>query len=164
VIRAIARLKRMGIVVHYQLVGEGDPAALQKVKNEELLHNEVPILGTRKHHDVFEFLDGIDVYIQPSKQEGLPRALVEAMSRACPALGSNIAGIPELLDASCLFEAGNIEELVSKLKNINSEFLLNQAEQNFETSKKYQKAALNEKKKHFYNRFLKDTQLLSNEN
>jgi len=160
VIRAIARLKRMGIIFHYQLVGEGDPTALQKIINKEQVRNEVTILGTRKHHEVFEFLDGIDVCIQPSKQEGLPRALVEAMSRACPALGSSLAGIPELLDYTCLFDAGNVDEIVLKLKNLNNDILLKEAEQNFKTSKNYQKAALDERRRLFYNRFLNETQLL----
>jgi glycosyltransferase involved in cell wall biosynthesis len=164
VIRAVARLKRNGIIFYYQLVGEGDPAALQKIINKEHVQNEVTILGTRKHHEVFEFLDGIDVYIQPSKQEGLPRALVEAISRACPALGSNLAGIPELLDVSCLFESGNIEELVSKLVNLNNEFLIKQAEQNFEKSKQYQNAVLNEIRKNFYNRFMKVKCVFTQEN
>ena len=42
--------------------------------------------------------DNIDVFIMPSLQEGLPRSMVEAMSRGCNVIGSRVGGIPELLD------------------------------------------------------------------
>ena len=114
VIKSIAKLKKLGIIFKYKLVGEGDPQKLiQTIKNE--VDDLVTVVGTLKHDEVFEFLKSIDLYIQPSKQEGLPRSLVEAMSMAVPSLGSKIAGIPELLDADCLFEAGNIDEICKKL-------------------------------------------------
>lgn len=47
-------------------------------------------------------LDDADLFILPSRQEGLPRAMVEAMSRALPCIGSTIGGIPELLDADAM--------------------------------------------------------------
>ena len=51
---------------------------------------------------IFEFLDSLDLYLQFSRGgEGLPRALVEGMSRGCPAIGSTVGGIPELL-TECL--------------------------------------------------------------
>jgi glycosyltransferase involved in cell wall biosynthesis len=57
------------------------------------------------------WLDQIDLYLQPSLQEGLPRALIEAMSRGCPAIGSKTGGIPELLDETCMITPGSVTEL-----------------------------------------------------
>jgi len=62
-------------------------------------------------------LDDVDIYIQPSRQEGLPRALIEAMSRGCPAVGSTAGGIPELLSPECLHQPGDharLAELVER--------------------------------------------------
>ncbi|WP_225853940.1 glycosyltransferase [Micromonospora sp. AMSO31t] len=42
-------------------------------------------------------LDAGDLFVMPSRTEGLPRALIEAMARALPAVGSTAGGIPELL-------------------------------------------------------------------
>lgn len=52
-----------------------------------------------------QWLDQLDLYIQPSFTEGLPRALIEAMSRGLPALASDVGGIPELLDAEYMFSS-----------------------------------------------------------
>ena len=62
-------------------------------------------------HRVNNWLDTLDIYIQPSLTEGLPRSLVEAMSRGLPCIGSRVGGIPELLPDSSLFEAGSEESL-----------------------------------------------------
>jgi phosphatidylinositol alpha-1,6-mannosyltransferase len=51
-------------------------------------------------------LDQSDVFLMPSRQEGLPRAMVEAMARGLPALGSEVGGIPELLGSQEIFSLG----------------------------------------------------------
>lgn len=69
------------------------------------------------------FLDTVDIYIQPSKQEGLPRSVVEAMSRGCLCVGSRIAGIPELLSTKYLFNAGNVMQIAKILADIDKDQL-----------------------------------------
>lgn len=63
--------------------------------------------------DVLEWLDGIDLYLQPSYQEGVPRATIEAMSRGCPVIASHAGGIPELIDKKWLMKPGDIDHLAS---------------------------------------------------
>jgi glycosyltransferase involved in cell wall biosynthesis len=48
-------------------------------------------------------LDQADAFIMPSRTEGLPRALIEAMARGLPCLGTPVGGIPELLPPEALF-------------------------------------------------------------
>lgn len=43
-------------------------------------------------------LDQADLFCMPSRTEGLPRALIEAMARGLPAVGTDVGGIPELLE------------------------------------------------------------------
>jgi glycosyltransferase involved in cell wall biosynthesis len=67
---------------------------------------------------IFEFLDSIDLFIMPSRAEGLPRALVEAMSRGCPCIASAVGGIPELLETGDLVPSGSPEELAKLILQV----------------------------------------------
>jgi glycosyltransferase involved in cell wall biosynthesis len=67
---------------------------------------------------VWEWLDAIDIYVQPSCTEGLPRATVEAMSRACPVIGSAVGGLPELLPRENMHrprDARRLADLIEKM-------------------------------------------------
>lgn len=59
------------------------------------------------HDKIFEWLDTIDIYIQPSYQEGLCRSVVEAMSRACPVICSDACGERELANEKFIFKRGD---------------------------------------------------------
>ncbi|MFO0889778.1 MAG: glycosyltransferase family 4 protein [Isosphaeraceae bacterium] len=56
-------------------------------------------------------LDRADLFVMPSRTEGLPRAMLEAMARALPCVGSSIGGIPELLPAEDLAPPGDAAAL-----------------------------------------------------
>lgn len=118
VIRALARLKKRGYKVSYELVGGGDQSRLKKIAKRYGVSDAVHFLGEKTHDEVLNWLDSIDIYAQPSRQEGLPRALVEAMSRGCPAIGSTTAGIPELIDSNVVFNNGNVSEITKILSKI----------------------------------------------
>jgi glycosyltransferase involved in cell wall biosynthesis len=42
--------------------------------------------------DVASFYDSLDVYVQPSRTEGLPCAVVEAMAMSRPVVATDVAG------------------------------------------------------------------------
>lgn len=157
VINLIAKSNKKKL--HYKIVGQGSPRKLQNLVNQNQLQNEVQILGSLSHDQVFEFIDAIDLYIQPSKQEGLPRAVIEAMSRACPVIGSNIAGIPELINKAALFEAGNLDEINKKLLQIDKNTLRQWAVENFNKAAAFKRETLDVKRKHFYEQFKHDFNL-----
>jgi len=63
-------------------------------------------------------LDQADMFVLASKTEGLPRAMIEAMARGLPCIGSAVGGIPELLDASELVPAGDPAALAAKIQEV----------------------------------------------
>ena len=81
----------------------------------------------------------LDIYIQPSLQEGLPRSVIEAMSVGLPCIGSDVAGIPELLDDAWVFtrKGNKAEKIASLLKRVDKVGLKEQSERNFNEAKKY---------------------------
>ena len=158
VLKALAVLKKRGInnIVYY-LVGQGDISRLEEIISRLGITGQVKILGTMKHADIFPFIDTLDIYVHPSRTEGLPRAPIEAMSRACPVIGSDAGGTTELISKEFTFAAGNVGQLVELLtKNNNSETLTIEAKRNFELSKDYRKSILDERRKDFYDLFLKE--------
>lgn len=88
---------------------------------------------------VFDWIDACDLIILPSRSEGLPRCIVEAMSRGCPCVTSNVCGLPELIDEKWTHNPNDYLELSKKVDELLSEknFLIHEANCNFEKSKKY---------------------------
>lgn len=48
-------------------------------------------------NEVAHYMASADLYIQPSRSEGLPLALMEAASFSLPLIGSRVGGIPEII-------------------------------------------------------------------
>lgn len=160
VIRAIAKLREEGFLYEYRLVGNGDPTYLQNVAEKLQISDHIKFYGVIQHDCITGILDETDIYILPSKQEGLPRALVEAMSRACPALGSNIAGIPELLDQDCMFKKGDVEGICQALRSFTIDKMKIQAQRNFEKAKSYELSVLEARRTQFFNNVIHDIGIL----
>ena len=150
VIRALEKLKNRGKIFKYKLAGSGDPTRLKKVAEKYNVADLIEFCGTLSHEEVFNWLDNLDYYIQPSKQEGLSRSLIEAISRGCPVAASNVGGNNELVENNYLFKAGDINSIVNILDKINKESLVIQAKINFEKAKNYDKKYLDNKRRNFY--------------
>ncbi|WP_303839869.1 glycosyltransferase family 4 protein [Selenomonas ruminantium] len=158
VIEALRLLKQRGYKNFvYQLAGMGDSERLKKCAVEAKVENQVQFLGKLSHDDIFKWLDSIDVYIQPSLQEGLPRAMIEAMSRALPCIGAKTAGIPELIDNKYIYEHNNMPEKIADLLlriTVRDE-MIEQATNNFNNSKRYMYNEILDKRNRFYAEFFK---------
>ena len=95
VIEALAKLKAQGNTnFEYHLAGSGDDVTLRNLAKELGVEDQVVFEGRLAHEQMFPWLDEMDLYIQPSMTEGMPRSLIEAMSRGLPALGTQTGGIP----------------------------------------------------------------------
>lgn len=153
VIEAIKLLEDKGYHVQYQIVGPGDKGYLEKIVKQNGVSDKVTFTGPMGHDEIFSWLDTIDIYIQPSLTEGMPRALIEAMSRGCPCVASNAGGMPELLDKAYIFRKDCPEQLADILLNGTVNGLYEQGARNAEFAKRFTPDVINAKREKFYNEF-----------
>ena len=146
-------MKNNGYDVQYQIVGPGDKSYLENCAITNNVIDNVVFTGAMGHDQIFEWLETIDIYIQPSLTEGMPRALIEAMSKGCPCVASNAGGMPELLDKKFIFPKGNTDQLVKILINASNNGLFTQGARNKEFTGQFSPDVINEKRMAFYHEF-----------
>lgn len=141
------------IKFEYNIVGGGDPTFIQNLIFKYDLQKEVKILGrVESGKGVFQLLDRVDLYIHPSRSEGLPRSVIEAMSRACPILASTAGGTKELIESQYLHRPGDVKKLYNDLIKVLSHLdqRLIMASANFEKSRKFERKILAQRRAEFY--------------
>lgn len=151
-IGAIAILRRLGFDVEYRVLGSGNVARYEALAERLGVSDWVKFDGTREPGEaVSNWLDSIDLYVQPSLTEGLPRALLEAMSRGCPAVGTSVGGIPELLEPEELVGKRDPRALARAIEELlgSRERMSEAARRNFEVAKRYRFAALQGRRREF---------------
>lgn len=105
--------------------------------------------------EVLRWLDTQDFFVFPTLSEGLPRSLVEAMSRACICFATNICTMPELLPEDCLFPKKSDAELARLILQYyaDKEKLIQMAKINYGHSKDYSFEILKNRRNIFLARF-----------
>ncbi|MDG6100824.1 glycosyltransferase [Dactylosporangium aurantiacum] len=103
-IEALPILVRAGLEAHLVHLGDGRCRPdLERLVRQRRLGGRVAFAGAVPPGAAVRlFLDDADLFVLPSRTEGLPRALIEAMARALPAVGTRVGGTPELLDPAHL--------------------------------------------------------------
>lgn len=156
-IEALSILVRTVPNARLRILGGGDPDPyLKLMKKFGLSQEHVSFDGLLPTGDpVFNWLDDIDIYLQPSFQEGVPRSLIEAMSRGCPALASTAGGIPELLNGEATFSPGDVQKMFLLMRKSleNRDWLAQQAARNFNVAESYNKSILDARRIKFFNTF-----------
>ena len=156
VIEAIAKLIKSGYKIEYQLVGGGDNTYLRSIAEKHSVTGSIKFLGAKPNNEVLEWMDNIDIYIQPSLVDACPRSVIEAMSRGCMCIGSDVGGIPELIDEELIFEKANVNQIINLLQKVNKSLLLKQAKYSFRKVKSFEINELNKKRHEFYKTFLRE--------
>lgn len=155
-ISALHAIKEECPDIKLRVLGDGDPKPFmehaKKLGVADIVFFDGVLPGGAP---VFDWLDKIDIYIHPSYKEGLPRAVIEAMSRGCPVAASSVAGTPELIDEQFLFKAGDVSALASKMRQLyNDESLrLSQSKRNFDVSRRYEGKVLEDIRSQFWSVF-----------
>ena len=158
IIKALAMMKKQGYTNYkYQLAGSGDPQKLLYYAKKYGVEDQVDFLGAMPHDKMPNWYDSLDIYIQPSFQEGLSRAIVEAMSRATPCIVSDAGGNSELISDEFICKIGfnYVKRFSKKILNLSldQKSMIKSAEENLEASARYKKSVLDEKRVMFLEKF-----------
>lgn len=153
-INAIAICVGEGLNLEFVLVGDGQyRGELEALAQKLGLDKRVRFLGQLPCGDaVRSQLDRADLFVLPSHQEGLPRAMLEAMARSLPCIGSTVGGIPEILPAEDMVTSGDVEALARKIREVvtNPQRMAEMSARNLETAQQYRDELLQKKRIAFY--------------
>lgn len=153
-INATRLINDQGFNINLHILGSGSLLSEYKNLAETLgVSNLVHFEGRLKGNDrILNWLRMLDVYIQPSYTEGLPRALIEAMSVGLPAVATDVGGVPELLSEDAIIKPYNSSELSEKiLRFLNSkELRYKHGLANYKKSKNYDRKVLKNRRSIFW--------------
>jgi glycosyltransferase involved in cell wall biosynthesis len=97
-------------------------------------------------------LDQAHLFVLPSRVEGLPRAMIEAMARALPCIGSTIGGIPELIAEEDRVAPGDAPALARKIREVITDpaRMALMSARNLTKAREYSDTSLTSRRKAFY--------------
>lgn len=160
VLRATSTCLGRGMSLRLTIVGDGKHRAeLERLARKLGIEEQVLFTGELPSGEpVQAYLDGADLFLMPSRSEGLPRALVEAMARGLVCIGSTVGGIPELLAAEDLVPPSDAQALACKIAEVLSdpERMARTSRRNRQRAEAFRAAALRSRRERFL-RVLQET-------
>ena len=113
-VKAFGRAVVNGLNGHLTFVGDGmyREGIEALARRQPCLKGRMEFAGQlRGGAAVREVLDGSHIFVLPSRQEGLPRAALEAMARGLPCIGSDVGGFPEILPLDAIVRPNDVRGL-----------------------------------------------------
>lgn len=159
VLQVITILAKKGLDVSVSFVGDGKRRSeLEQLALSLGVRDKVEFVGLLSSAEmVRQKLVESDIFIFPTKAEGLPRVVIEAMAVGLPCLSTPVNGIPELLEEEYMFDpvdahgfANKVVELISNPAKMNEV-----SARNIEKAKEYEESILCNRRNDFYGRLKK---------
>jgi glycosyltransferase involved in cell wall biosynthesis len=121
-LQAVQMLREKGISLKVTMIGGGPELdSLQRFVVSNQLADSVNFTKALSHPETLAQLRRADLFALASFAEGIPVALMEAMSLGLPCISTNIAGIPELIRTGVdglLVPPANAAALASALESL----------------------------------------------
>lgn len=154
-LKALSLLIRQGLDVRLVWVGGG--RYLEEMRSLAVslgLEQRVRFTGTISSEAVRDELDHADIFVLPSRTEGLPRALIEAMARGLPCVGTSVGGIPELLDECSLVPPDDVVALAARIRHflVHPDLMKGLAQRNLRKAREFTEERLDSRRRMFYRR------------
>jgi glycosyltransferase involved in cell wall biosynthesis len=153
---ALARCVAEGLNGELVMIGDGrERPRMERLAQRLRVADRVKFLGQLPAGEaVRRELDTSDLFVLPSRQEGMPRALIEAMARGLPCIGTTVGGIPELLPDVALVPRNDVNSLAAKILQFARDPKLRAAlaRMNLTAARRYHESILQPKRVAFYER------------
>ena len=118
-------IKAVSLLISYVsllIVGDGkERKKLEKLAQKLGIKDKVRFLGSISPNEIPKYLSQADVFVRPSRSEGLGSAFLEAMALGLPVIGSSAGGIPDFLkdgETGLICEKENSEDLAEKIMRL----------------------------------------------
>ena len=161
-LEAVADCVAAGVDLTLTIVGDGKYRAMLEASANRLgIAGRVAFTGALPGASaVTACLDEADLFVLPSRTEGLPRALIEAMARGLPCIASAVGGIPELLPPDDVFPPSRVAELASKIVDVivDGDRLEQMSARNLLKAREFHEPLLRERRVEFYRHLRRQTE------
>lgn len=158
-VEAVHMCVNAGLDVRLNIIGEGQHRPEIEALAERLqIRERINFLGQLSGAQAVRAeLDNADLFVIPSRGEGLPRALIEAMARGMACIGTTVSGIPELLPPEAMVPPNDALALARKIQAFLSDprRMADDAARNVQRSRFYHNDHLHAKRVAFYS-FVKE--------
>lgn len=155
-IKAASLLRDKGYHLKVSFLGGGTADDKRRKCAEKCnMSDRIEFCGRIKHSEVLSWIDNIDVLVMPTLVESLGRAVIEAMSRGCPVIGTYETALREQIGSDCLVHARNVQEIASVMERIikHKDYALMCARENYYRAMKYSSDLTYKFRKEFYDEF-----------
>lgn len=154
-LHALKKVRSKGKDVRVLFAGEDYNDGIKRLRNlaSELgIDDYVNFLGFVDKQELAQLLNDSDIFVLPTKAEGLPRVIIEAMAKGLPCITTNVSGNPELIEDQYLIDYHDIDSLADRILRLleNKDEYERCSKRNLEVSKLYRKDVLEKRRDLFY--------------
>jgi glycosyltransferase involved in cell wall biosynthesis len=118
-IDACAELRERNISFQCRLIGQG---ALQSELNRRIhaagLDERMKLIGPRPLEELPDWYRAASLLVLPSRSEGIPNVILEALACGVPVVASRVGGIPEILPRQSLVDPNNPMALAEAIQDM----------------------------------------------
>jgi glycosyltransferase involved in cell wall biosynthesis len=124
-VEALARLRATGLDATLRVVGReerrGDAASLRALAQFRGVSSALDLAGLVDRERMPDEYERADVVVLPSRREGLPMALLEAMAFGRAVVATRVGGVPDLVEdgvTGVLVAPGDVDGLTAALQEL----------------------------------------------
>lgn len=130
----------------------GGIALLSKLAEDLGVAEDVHFTGYLSKQELRQQLENADIAILPTRAEGLPRVVIEAMALGLPCITSSVSGNPELINKDFLVGYDDVAGMARACNSLidSKEIYERESRENFAKSKEYSTEVLNPRRTQFY--------------